>query len=117
MDMRQLALPDATFDTVVDKAALDSVLCSENSYVLAGDCLKQISRVLTPTGVYICVSHGVPKTRLPLLERPEYGWQVSVKKIAKPMLKYMREEFPDITENDDKAFHYIYTCHKRDSIN
>lgn len=112
MDMRQMDLPDTTFDAVLDKGALDSVLCAENSYVLASDCLKEISRVIIPDGVYLLVSHGIPKTRLNLLERPEYNWTVCVEKVPKPMLKFMKDEFPDITENDERAFHYIYTCRK-----
>ncbi len=105
-------LPDGTFDAAIDKGTLDSVLCAENSYVLASDCLAEISRVLSPTGAYILISHGIPKTRLHLLERPEYGWRVSVEKIPKPMLKFMKDEFPDITESDERAFHYIYKCRK-----
>jgi ubiquinone/menaquinone biosynthesis C-methylase UbiE len=31
--------------------------------------LKEVSRVLSPTGVYIVITHGEPKNRFPVLER------------------------------------------------
>ena len=96
------------FDVVLDKATMDSVLCGEGSLVVTGKCLAEISRVLAPEGVFICISHGQPSTRLQIFDKAEYGWSVQVETIAKPMLKLMKEQ-----EDEERVFHYIYICKKK----
>jgi len=105
--MREMEYPDGVFDAVIDKATLDSVLCSEGSLILVSKCLSEISRVLSNEGVFVSISHANPSTRLSLLDRPEYGWKVVVEKVAKPMLNLIKE-----TSDDDRVYHYIYICSK-----
>merc|ERR1719240_1074659 len=86
MDGRAMELPDGNFNVVVDKATLDSVLCGEGSTHNAQKMLQEVSRVLQPNGVYLCVSHGQPEARLTYLDRAEYGWKVQISTVQKPMM-------------------------------
>ena len=61
---------DKTFDVVIDKGTLDSVLCGDGSAPNAEQMLSEISRVLTDEGVFICISYGVKDTRFPMLYKP-----------------------------------------------
>ena len=51
---------DATFDVVIDKGTLDSILCGDSSGPNSIKALHEIYRVLKPNGVYICVTYGLP---------------------------------------------------------
>ena len=64
MDARSLQYEDGTFDAVVDKGTIDSILCGDGSGPNADQVLSEIYRVLSPTGVYICVTYGLPEQRL-----------------------------------------------------
>ena len=64
MDVRALAYEDGCFDVVIDKGTLDSILCGEGSQPSALQMFREINRVLTPKGVYICVSYGQLKDRI-----------------------------------------------------
>mmetsp|Transcript_13627 Transcript_13627/g.13363 ORF Transcript_13627/g.13363 Transcript_13627/m.13363 type:complete len:84 (-) Transcript_13627:210-461(-) len=64
MDVRSLQYEEGTFDAVVDKGTIDCVLCGDGSGPNADLMLSEIYRVLSPTGVYICISYGLPDQRL-----------------------------------------------------
>ncbi|RHY34880.1 hypothetical protein DYB32_002406 [Aphanomyces invadans] len=58
MDMTQMSYADASFDCVMDKGALDALMATDDTPVLA-DAVKmfrEIDRVLAPGGSYICVT-------------------------------------------------------------
>ena len=59
--------PEASFDAVVDKATLDSVLCGENSTANVNKMISEVHRVLGKNGVYLVVSYGQPEFRLTYL--------------------------------------------------
>ena len=61
MDVRSLQFEDGTFDCVVDKGTFDSILCGDGSAPNSEQMLNEIYRVLSPTGVYICISYGIPE--------------------------------------------------------
>ena len=63
MDVIEMDLPADSFDVVIDKGTLDSILCSEGSSQNAIKCIRQIYRVLKSKGTYFCVSYGVPDFR------------------------------------------------------
>ena len=75
MDIRNLGFKDGTFDCVIDKALLDAMVCGDGA---VGNCqamLSEIHRVLTPTGTYICISHGVEAVRKKYLKNvSKYNW-------------------------------------------
>lgn len=113
MDMRELDFPDGVFNVVLDKATLDSVLCAEGSLPMVAKCLSEISRVLGNEGVFVCISHGPPNTRLQILDRPEYGWSVSVHTVPKPMLKAVKDHVIPDGQDEDRVYHYVYICVKK----
>ena len=59
MDVKALAFQDNSFEAVIDKGTLDSILCGDGSGPNAAQMLSEIYRVLSPNGVYICISYGV----------------------------------------------------------
>ena len=88
MDAKDLgAFEDGSFDAVIDKACFDSILCGENSKPNSALALGEIHRVLSPTGVYICISYGVPNKRTPFFEQDIYTWKVQIQKVTKQYIK------------------------------
>lgn len=91
MDSTQLAFSDDSFDAVVDKGLMDSVLANydrvtlfrrlqptkepealrlqqaEDSLAAAGKVLSEVQRILKPGGVYLSVSFEDPGPRLPII--------------------------------------------------
>lgn len=77
MDARKLdRLPDDSFDLVLDKACLDAIFCSFQTYNDVLAATTEICRVLRPAGRFVCVSHGSPGARLPHLGHPSLRWTV-----------------------------------------
>jgi len=109
MDVRSMDSPDASFNVVVDKGTLDSVLCGESSTGNVQKALNEITRVLDSKGVYVCISHGQPSYRLSYLQRPEFGWDVKVHTVLKPMMG-MQQDSANQEEKDN--VHYVYICTK-----
>ncbi|KAJ4459571.1 hypothetical protein PAPYR_4292 [Paratrimastix pyriformis] len=58
MDMTDLQFPDESFHTVIDKAALDALMCEHTPQIDARGAavLGHVQRVLRPGGHYVCVS-------------------------------------------------------------
>eukprot|EP00397_Hematodinium_sp_SG-2012_P030802 GEMP01032647.1.p1 GENE.GEMP01032647.1~~GEMP01032647.1.p1 ORF type:complete len:238 (+),score=53.70 GEMP01032647.1:38-751(+) len=106
MDARQMDFPKDHFSIVLDKGTLDSILCGEGSTQNAQKALNEISRVLLPNGVFICISHGEPSYRLTYLHRPEFGWNVTVQTVVKPMMGMVS------TMDEQSNVHYVYVCTK-----
>ena len=57
-------LKQGEFNVVVDKGTLDSILCGDNSEPNALKMLSEIHRILTPKGIYICVTYGDEEHRM-----------------------------------------------------
>ena len=57
-DMLDSGLPDAAFDVVVDKGALDALAADDSKAVMAdvSRLFREVNRMLRPGGVYACVS-------------------------------------------------------------
>lgn len=64
MNVCALDYPDESFNAVIDKGTLDSVLCGEGSTANVAKMCMETSRVLKPNGVYFICSYGVPDNRL-----------------------------------------------------
>ena len=100
MDARDLAYEDETFDVVVDKGCLDTILCGDLSFAGAKKMFNEINRVLTSRGYYIVVTYGQPKDnerdrsryqpfpvfteRLKFFADKQFDWHVTSHMVAKP---------------------------------
>ena len=109
MNCCSMGYPDASFDAVIDKATLDSLLCGENSTANSGRYVAEVARVLRPGGVFIVVSFGSPENRLSYFEG-EYGWQVTVHSIPKPTIN--TAGLPEANTSDPNMQHYVFICTK-----
>jgi ubiquinone/menaquinone biosynthesis C-methylase UbiE len=98
-------LPNDCFNLIVDKAVLDAQLCGEDNFNNVSMMINEMYRVLKPGGVYVCVSYGVPATRMGYLKTPNLDWTVTNSKLAKPRV----EGFDDMGADTS---HYIYSCVK-----
>merc|ERR1712086_608643 len=98
-------LPDNCFNLIVDKGLLDAQLCGVNNFNNVSMMVNEMYRVLKPGGAYICVSYGVPATRMGYLQTPTLDWNVAHSKIAKPVVAGYDEMGAD-------THHYIYFCVK-----
>ena len=105
LDMKEIQT--GTFNTVIDKGTLDSVLCGDNSVSNAQKMIAEVFRLLAPGGHYICITFGDPEHRKKYLETQTWG-NLSVDKIPKPATS----SNINVDENDQKNFHYIYTMTK-----
>ena len=86
MDVRSMAFEDDSFNVVIDKGCLDAILCSEGSYPSMLAMFREINRVLTAGGVYICVTHGTKLQRLKYFNLPEFGWKIDEHMVRKPFV-------------------------------
>ena len=102
------AFPDATFDAVLDKATLDSLLCGEASTATTKRYVTEVARVLKPGGAFVVMSFGAPEIRTPYLEG-EHGWALSVSTIPKPTIG--AAGLPEVS-GDPSQVHYVYVCTK-----
>jgi ubiquinone/menaquinone biosynthesis C-methylase UbiE len=107
MSVTSLEFADETYDAVIDKGTMDSILCGEGSTANVSKMAQEIYRVLKPNGVYFIVSYGVPDNRLSYLENKELQWKVTVHTVPKPTISQVQ-----VGEADANAVHYIYVCQK-----
>ena len=98
-----------SFNIVIDKGTLDSVLCGDNSVQNAQKMISEVFRVLSPGGHYICITYGDPEHRKKYFESLQWA-NLSVDKIQKPSIAITNNSNND--ENDSKNFHYIYIMTK-----
>jgi SAM-dependent methyltransferase len=104
-----LDFPDESYNVVFCKAAIDAILCGENSTANVSKALSEISRVLKPNGTFICVSYGTTESRLLHFDKEDkYSWKVKVLTIPKPTITATNVPAVD----DASGVHYIYICHK-----
>lgn len=68
MDMRALDFESGAMDAVVDKGALDSLMCSDGFDVEVPRYIAEVSRILAPRGMFVAISLSQEKVAGPLLE-------------------------------------------------
>lgn len=83
---QSIPYPDASFDLIVNKGTMDSILCSNGAITNTRKMMMECSRVLKPHGSMIVVSHGKPDDRMLYFENDEKWWNGGVKvyKVPKP---------------------------------
>ncbi|MCD7457026.1 hypothetical protein HAX54_033921 [Datura stramonium] len=128
MDTRYMSsFEDGSFDAVVDKGTLDSILCGESSQKNAAKMLTEVGRVLKDKGVYILITYGTPIYRLHLL-RNSCLWSIKLHVIEKQLSEENTQRrkweltSPIPLDGDGKSVeatlrenpdvHYIYVCMK-----
>eukprot|EP00754_Rhynchopus_humris_P027251 Rhum_TRINITY_DN15076_c17_g1::Rhum_TRINITY_DN15076_c17_g1_i1::g.136811::m.136811 len=117
MDGSKMDFPDSTFDVVIVKATLDALLCGSNSFHVAYQLNKQISRVMRKGAKFVSISYGPPDTRIDHFRRKKLCWEVDHRTIDKPVfscdsapsshyhvyIMSKTEELPeDLNEDDDE---------------
>ena len=73
--------------------------------------LSEIYRVLSPTGVYICITYGLPEQRMDYFRKPDFYWNPIQHKIAKPTISTSAVVATE--DKNEKNFHYIYVMRKQ----
>lgn len=126
MDVRDMGdFQTGSFDAVIDKGTLDSILCGNCSRQNATKMLEEVWRVLKDKGVYILVTYGAPVHRLQLLQE-SYAWEIKLHVIEKLLTEGGSEkptrELTDPVPLDPNSLepvlgnnpdvHYIYVCTK-----
>ncbi|CAI9119061.1 OLC1v1020725C4 [Oldenlandia corymbosa var. corymbosa] len=128
MDVRDMSAFEAgSFDALIDKGTLDSILCGGDSQENAGKMLKEVERVLKDGGIYFLITYGAPKYRLNLL-RNSYPWTIKLHVIDKfsssesskhkasdltsPVLLDDNSSSLDSVLGKNREVHYIYVCMK-----
>ena len=76
--------------------------------------LNEIHRVLSPNGVYICITYGIPDNRISYFGKKEYNWIVFTQKVPKPTISTSAVLASDDKgdKDDAKNYHYIYIMRK-----
>ena len=111
MDVRQLQYAENTFDAVIDKGTFDSILCGDGSGPNAATMLSEIHRILSPNGVYICISYGTSEQRVRYFQSTDFDWQVSHHLVAKPTIS--TSSVVSAQQQDDRNFHWVYIMRKQ----
>lgn len=128
MDVRDMSFfGDKSFDCVIDKGTLDAMMCADDAPHGASKMLEEVTRLLTPHGIYLLITYGAPKERVPLLKQSGCSWSIALYIMPKPgyQLK-MNKSAPQptmdevaLTENGqlppdyvlkDPESHFIFVC-------
>ncbi|PUZ52283.1 hypothetical protein GQ55_6G257800 [Panicum hallii var. hallii] len=128
MDVKDMSdFESGSFDAVIDKGTLDSIMCGQNSQENATKMLEEVNRILKEKGVYMLITYGDPSYRLRLLKDME-NWTVKLHVIER-WEKSSNQNKWELTKplplDDDSTsviavlgpkpdVHYIYVCVKGD---
>ena len=70
-----------SFDIIIEKGLLDSLLCKKECDQDINKMMKEIYRVLSNKGIYISVSHGDPKRREIYFDRNQWEFSYEIPSI------------------------------------
>lgn len=85
MDVRDMGFfLDDSFDSVIDKGTLDSLMCGTDAPISASQMLGEVSRILKPGGIYMLITYGDPTARMSHINRPAYNWKIDLYIIPRP---------------------------------
>ncbi|OAY39932.1 EEF1A lysine methyltransferase 4 [Manihot esculenta] len=130
MDVRDMSFfPEESFDSIIDKGTLDSLMCGNDAQISAAQMLREVSRLLKPGGTYMLITYGDPTARMVHLSQPVYNWKIVLYVIPRPGFERRAgsssahsflEPVP-VTEKgllpadfvlEDPDCHFIYVCTK-----
>ncbi|GMH68729.1 hypothetical protein TL16_g04998 [Triparma laevis f. inornata] len=107
MDARYMEFDDESFDAILDKGMIDTLLSGDNSIESAQKFSSHVARILKPGGIYMCLSSGIPNERLPMLNNQDYSWDVECVPIAKPVISEVEVKF---NLEEDTSCYWLYIC-------
>lgn len=77
MDARKMdRFPDNYFNLIVEKACMDSLFSSLNSYQEVLRMNQEVCRILEPGRLFVSVTYGSPAMRMPHLQHQSLQWRV-----------------------------------------
>ncbi|EOA26619.1 hypothetical protein CARUB_v10022681mg [Capsella rubella] len=82
MDITKMQLADESFDTVLDKGALDALMEPEVGTKLGNQYLTEAKRVLKPGGKFICLTLAESHVLALLFSKLRFGWKMTVHSIS-----------------------------------
>eukprot|EP00928_Gymnodinium_smaydae_P067769 TRINITY_DN50768_c0_g1_i1.p1 TRINITY_DN50768_c0_g1~~TRINITY_DN50768_c0_g1_i1.p1 ORF type:complete len:276 (+),score=5.34 TRINITY_DN50768_c0_g1_i1:63-830(+) len=99
MDATATTYEDCSFDVVLDKSLIDTLLCSPSAYraELVARYIVEVARVLRPGGALLCISFGTPDARRRYFECADLT----------PLTVH---ELP--AKGEGRTPHYVFTCRK-----
>jgi SAM-dependent methyltransferase len=74
LDATSTGLDDVSFEAVVDKSLIDTLLCCENSVALTTSMVDEFHRLLKPGGVYITMSLHDEHDTMRYFHKSCYDW-------------------------------------------
>mmetsp|Transcript_85372 Transcript_85372/g.135313 ORF Transcript_85372/g.135313 Transcript_85372/m.135313 type:complete len:250 (-) Transcript_85372:91-840(-) len=83
MDALSTGLSESSFDTVIDKSVLDTFAGGENASDIINKYLLEVQRLLRPRGTFLCVSYGVPHSRVDYFKGK--GLNFAIKQVPIPV--------------------------------
>ncbi|CAL4900561.1 unnamed protein product [Urochloa decumbens] len=129
IDVRNMSFfGDESFGCILDKGTLDAMMCADDAPDGASKMLAEVARLLRPRGIYLLITYGAPKERVPLLNQTGCSWSIALYIMPTPgyQLKMSKGTQPTmeevaLTEDGqlppnyvlkDPESHFIYVCHK-----
>jgi ubiquinone/menaquinone biosynthesis C-methylase UbiE len=100
MDVRRMDYANESFDLVIDKSTIDSLMCSDNPLMNVGRMVDECYRVLVPNGIYFVLSYAAPATRYEHITREHVSWNVEKKQVSR------------LNEEGEQLIHFLYICKK-----
>ncbi|CAL9764046.1 unnamed protein product [Musa acuminata subsp. burmannicoides] len=134
MDVRDMSFfDDDSFDCVIDKGTLDSLMCGVDATLSASRMLEEVNRLLRPGGIYMLITYGDPSVRIPRLNQPGCNWNIilyiiprpgfqshggcsSQRSIMEPVPLTKCGQLPSGFVLEDPDSHYIYVCEKEHGL-
>lgn len=130
MDARDMSFfEDESFDCVIDKGTLDSLMCGTDAPLGASQMLEEVNRLLKPGGIYMLITYGDPSVRVPHLSQAGSSWKItlyiiprpgyqscmgnsSAKSVMEPVTLTEKGLLPASFVLEDPDSHYVYVCRK-----
>ncbi|KAJ6852337.1 methyltransferase-like protein 13 isoform X1 [Iris pallida] len=85
MDVRDMTFfHDESFNCIIDKGTLDSLMCCADAPLSAFQMLEEVSRIIKTGGIYMLITYGDPSARVPLLNNSGCKWKIMLYIIPRP---------------------------------
>jgi ubiquinone/menaquinone biosynthesis C-methylase UbiE len=90
------------FQAVLDKGTLDSILCGEDAIPIVYKYLREVDRVLSDKGIFICISYGDEEhiiVQIPMKGNDSLQNSKNIEKAKAAIGKVVKIEFKEAREN------------------